>query len=102
LFHNRRDGGISNGDGVEWVEVVDDVEGTSILFYDAKPSRMVSSVGWFIRTRCYFVIDNFNELIVETWRDRDIFVDPRHMQNRRDADWGEEILLKLPLFLFNP
>jgi hypothetical protein len=90
LFRDRRDGGISDGDGVEWAEVVDDAEGTSIPFYNAKPSRTVSGIGRFIHTRHYFVTDNFNELIVETWQDRDIFVDPRHMRNHRDADWGKK------------
>jgi hypothetical protein len=47
-------------------------------------------------------MDNFNEFIVETWWDRDIFVDPRHMWNHQDVDWGEEILQKLPFSLFNP
>jgi hypothetical protein len=67
LFCDRRDGGISNGDSVEWAEVMDDAEGTSILFYDAKLSRTVSGAGRFICTRHYFVMDNFNELVVETW-----------------------------------
>jgi hypothetical protein len=73
---DRQDGGISNGDGVEWAEVVDDVEGTSIPFYDTKPPRAVSGIGWFRHTRHYFVMDNFDEFIMETWWDRDIFVDP--------------------------
>jgi hypothetical protein len=102
LFHDGRDGGISNGDGIEWAEVVDDAEGTSISFYDAEPSRAVSGVGRFICTRHYFVTDNFSEFVVGTWRDGDIFVDPRHMRNHRDADWGEEILTELSFFLFNP
>jgi hypothetical protein len=42
-----------------------------------------------------FVTDNFD------W-DGDILVDPWHMQNYRDVDWGEEILPKLSFFLFNP
>jgi hypothetical protein len=103
LLHDRWDGGISNSDGVvEWVEVVDNAEGTSILFYDTKPPRAVSSIGQFIRTRCYVVTDNFDEFVVETWWDRDILVDPWHMWNRQDVDWGEAILLKLSFFLFNP
>jgi hypothetical protein len=53
LFRDGWDGGVSNGDGIERAEVVDDVEGTSILFDDAKPSGAVSGVGWFIRTRRY-------------------------------------------------
>jgi hypothetical protein len=83
---------------------VDDTEGTSILFYDTEPSRAVSGVGRFICIRRYFITDNFNEFVMETWRDGDILVDPRHMQNRWDADWGggEEILPKLSFFLFNP
>jgi hypothetical protein len=86
LFHDGQDGGISNGDGIEWAEVVDDTEGTSILFYDAEPSRAVSGVGRFIRTRHYFITDNFNKFIMETWQDGDILVDPRRMWNRWDAD----------------
>jgi hypothetical protein len=101
LLHDRQDGGISDGDGVELAEVVYDMEGTSIPFYDTKPPRTVSSVGWFICTRYYFVMDNFNKFIVETWQDGDILVDPRRMWNHWDVDWGEEILLKLSFFLFN-
>jgi hypothetical protein len=59
LFHDRWDRGISNHDNIEWAEVIDDVEGTSILFYDTKPSRMVSGIGWFICTRHYFVMDKW-------------------------------------------
>jgi hypothetical protein len=66
------DGGIPNSDGIEWAEVVDDAEGTSIPFYDTKPSGTVSGIGWFIRTRHYFVTDNFDKFIVETWQDGDI------------------------------
>jgi hypothetical protein len=102
LFCDRRDGGISDGDSIEWAEVVDDMEGTSIPFYDTKPSRAVSGVGQFICTRRYFVTDNFNKFVVETWRDGDILVDPRRMQNCWDADWRKGILPKLPYFLFNP
>jgi hypothetical protein len=79
LFHDWWDGGISDGDGIEWAEVMDNVEGTSIPFYDTKPSGAVSGVGRFICTRRYFVTDNFNEFIVETWRDGDILVDPWRM-----------------------
>jgi hypothetical protein len=81
---------------------MDDAEGISIPFDDAKPPRAVSGVGRFIRTRRYFVTDNFDEFVVETWRDGDIFVDPWCMQDRRDADWGEENLTELSFFLFNP
>jgi hypothetical protein len=81
---------------------MNDTEGTSIPFYDAKPSGMVSSVGRFIRTRCYFVTDNLNELVVETLQDGDILVDLGCMWNCQDADWGEEILPELSFFLFNP
>jgi hypothetical protein len=102
LLRDGQDGGISDGNGVEQVEVVDDTEGASISFYDAEPSRAVSSIRRFIHTRRYFVMDNFNEFAVKTWQDGDIFVDPRHMRNCRDADWGEEILPKLSFFLFNP
>jgi hypothetical protein len=72
------------------------------MFDYAEPSGMVSGVGWFIRTRRYFVTDNLDEFIVQTWRDGDILVDPWRMRNRRDVDWGEEILTELSLFLFNP
>jgi hypothetical protein len=84
------------------VEVVDDAEGTSILFDDAKPPRAVSGIGRFIRTRRYFIMDNFDEFIVETWWDGDIFVDPWRMWDRWDVDWGEEIFTELSFFLFNP
>jgi hypothetical protein len=102
LLHDRWDRGISNGDSIEWAEVMDDAEGTSISFYDAEPSRVVSGIGQFICTRHYFIMDNFNEFVVETWQDGDILVDPRRMQNHRDVDWGEEILPRLSFFLFNP
>jgi hypothetical protein len=101
LFRDGQDGGISNGDGVGWAEVMDDMEGTSISFYGAEPSRAVSGIGRFICTRCYFIMHNFNKLVVETWWDGDIFVDLQCMWNHWDANWGEEILLELSFFLFN-
>jgi hypothetical protein len=81
---------------------VDDAEGTSILFYDTKLPRAVSGIGRFIRTRHYFVTDNFNEFVVETWWNGDIFIDLRRMRKHWDVDWGEEILPELSFFLFNP
>jgi hypothetical protein len=81
---------------------MDDMEGTSIVFYDAEPSRAVSGIGRFICTRHYFITNNFNEFVMEIWQDGDILVDPWRMRNCRDADWGEEILLKLSFFLLNP
>jgi hypothetical protein len=92
----------SDNDGIKWVEVVNDTEGASIPFYDAKPSRAVSGIGRFICTRCYFVTDNFDEFVVQTWWDWDVLVDPWHMWNCQDVDWGEGILPKLSFFLFNP
>jgi hypothetical protein len=65
-LHDRQDRGISNGDSVEWTEVMDDAEGTSILFYDTKPSGAVSGIEWFIHTRHYIVTDNFDKFIMET------------------------------------
>jgi hypothetical protein len=85
LFCDRQDGGISDGDGIEWAEVVDNAEGTYILFYDTKPPRAVSGVGRFIHTRHYFVTNDFNEFVMETWQDGDILVDPWHMWNHQDA-----------------
>jgi hypothetical protein len=102
LFRYRQDRDISNGDGVERAEVVYDTEGTSVVFDYTEPSGTVSSVGWFIRTRHYFVMDNLDEFVVQTWWDGDILVDPWRMRNRQDADWGEEILAELSFFLFNP
>jgi hypothetical protein len=90
LFCDRWDVGISDGDGIELVEVMEDTEGTSVPFYNTKPSGAVSSVGWFIRTRHYFVMNNFDEFIVETWQDRDIFVDPWCMRNHQDVDWEKK------------
>jgi hypothetical protein len=101
LFRDRWDGGISNGDGVEWAEVMDDMERTSIAFYDTEPPRAVSGVRRFICTRCYVVMNNFDKFIVETWQDGDILVDPWHMQNCWDVDWRKEILPELSFFLFN-
>jgi hypothetical protein len=80
---------------------MDDTEGTSVPFYDTKPPGTVSCIGQFIHTRHYFVTNNFDEFIVETWQDGDILVDPWRGQNGRDADWGKEILPKLSFFLFN-
>jgi hypothetical protein len=65
------------------------------MFDYAEPSGMVSGIGRFIHTRRYFVTDNLDEFVMQTWRDGDILVDPWHMRNRRDVDWGEEILTEL-------
>jgi hypothetical protein len=102
LFHYRQDGDISNGDGVEWAEVVYDTEGTSIAFDYAEPSGAVSSIGRFIHTGRYLFTDDFDEFTVETRRYGDVLVDPWHMRDGRDAHWREEILPELSLFLFDP
>jgi hypothetical protein len=89
LFHYRWDGDVSNGDGVEWVEVVYDMEGTSIAFDYAEPSGVVSGIGRFIRTGRYLFTDDFDKFIVETRQDGDILVDPWRMRDGRDAHWRE-------------
>jgi hypothetical protein len=65
LFRYRRDGDISNGDGVEQVEAVYDTEGTSIAFDYAEPSGAVSGIGRFIRTGRYLFTDDLTSL---SWR----------------------------------
>jgi hypothetical protein len=102
LFHYQQDGDISNGDGIEWTEVMYDTEGALVTFDHTEPPRSVSSIGRFICTRCYFVTDNFDEFVVETMRDGDVLVDPQHMQDGQDAHWREEILPELSFFLFDP
>jgi hypothetical protein len=74
------------------VEVVYDTEGAPFVFDYTEPPGTVSSIGWFIHTGHYFVTDDFDELVVETRRDGDIFVDPQHMWDGWDANWREEIL----------
>jgi hypothetical protein len=90
LFCDGQDGDIYDGNSIKWVEVVVNMEGTSISFYYAKPSGSVSSIGWFIRTGHYSVMNNFDEFVVETWWDVDILVDPQCMQNCWDADWRDQ------------
>jgi hypothetical protein len=102
LFCNGQDGDISDGDGVEWVEVVYDMEGTPVVFDYTEPPGTISGIGWSICTGHYFVMDDFDELVMETRQDGDVLVDPWHMWDGWDANWREEILLELSLFLFHP
>jgi hypothetical protein len=102
LFRYRWDRDVSNGDGIEQVEVVYDTEGTSVTFDYAEPSGAVSGIGWFIRTGRYLFMDDFDEFVVETRWDGDVLVDPWRMRDGRDAHWRKEILPELSLFLFNP
>jgi hypothetical protein len=84
------------------MEVIYDTEGASIAFDYAEPPGTVSSIGQFICTRYYFVMDDFDKFIVETRWDGDVPVDPWRMQDSWDANWRKEILLELSHFLFNP
>jgi hypothetical protein len=102
LFCDGRDGDVSNGDGVERTEVMYDTEGAPIAFDYAEPSGTVSGIGRFIRTRRYFVTDNFDELFVETRWDGNVLVDPQRMWDGPNANWREEVLPELSLFLFHP
>jgi hypothetical protein len=102
LFRYRWDGDISNGDSVEWMEVMYDTEEASVTFDYAEPPGTISGIGRFIRTGCYFVTDDSDKLIVETRRDGDILVDPRRMQDGWDVNWREGILPELSFFLFHP
>jgi hypothetical protein len=85
LFCYRRDRDVSNGDNVEWAEVMYDTEGSSIAFDYAEPSGAVSGVGRFIHTGRYLFTDDFDEFVVETRRDGDVLVDPWHMRDGWDA-----------------
>jgi hypothetical protein len=69
LFHYRRDGDISDGDGIEQMEVMYDTEGAPVAFDHTEPPGSVSSIGRFIHTEHYFVMDDFDEFVVETRRD---------------------------------
>jgi hypothetical protein len=96
LFHDRQDRDVSDGDGIEQVEVMDYVEGASVMFDNTEPSGAVSGIGWFIQTRHYFVMDNLDELVMETRQDGDVLVDPQHMWNCWDVDQREEIIISCP------
>jgi hypothetical protein len=72
------------------------------MFDYAEPSGTVSGIGRFIRTGHYFVMDDFDELVVETRRDGDVLVDPRRIWDSQNVNWMEEVLLELSLFLFHP
>jgi hypothetical protein len=102
LFCYRQDGDISNGDGIEWTKVMYDTEGAPVTFDHTEPPGSISSIGRFIHTGRYFVTDEFDEFIVETRRDGDVLVDPRHMRDGWDVHWREEVLPELSLFLFDP
>jgi hypothetical protein len=65
LFHYWRDRDIFDGDGVEWTEVMYDMEGAPIMFDHIEPPGSVSGIGRFIHTRHYFVMDNFDK---SSWR----------------------------------
>jgi hypothetical protein len=72
------------------------------MFDYAEPPGTISGIGRFIHTRHYFVMDDFDELIVETRQDGDVLVDPWRMRDGWDANWRKEILPELSFFLFHP
>jgi hypothetical protein len=81
LFRYRQDGDVSDGDSIEWTEVMYDMEGASIAFDYAEPPGTVSGIGRFICTGHYFVTDDFDEFVVETRWDGDVSVNPWRMRN---------------------
>jgi hypothetical protein len=100
LFGDRRYGGVADDDCIDGSEVVDDSEGGAIVFDDTEPPGSVGGVGRFVDTGGYLVADDFDDLIVNTGRDRDISVNPRSVRNGRDTDRREEFGVPVAAFGF--
>ena len=79
-----------NCDGIERLEVMDKMQGFTVLFEDAEPAGAVCGCGWFIDSRCDPVLDDSHCLYPHSRRNRDVSQCPWSVRYSRDLD-GREV-----------
>lgn len=84
-----------NSNLVEWLKRLDDAKRFAVFLDDAEPSRSVRRVGWFESLRVYFSADQFENFVVDTWRNWDVAQYPGRMWNYWDIDGREEVFPKM-------
>ena len=58
MLDEQGSGRVSDGDSIEWLEVVDEAKRLSILFENAKPAGVVCGSRWFIDSGGDAILDN--------------------------------------------
>jgi hypothetical protein len=76
LVSKGRDAGVSDSDGVEGLEVMDDAEHSTLLLH-AEPSRVVGGIGAFVNACCKLVFEHLDNIVEDAQGDRDVLVCPR-------------------------
>ena len=102
LLRDWRHCGVADGDHIVGPEIMDYSERCAVVFDYAKPSGSVGRIRWFVDPGGDFVADDFDYLVVDTGRDRDVPVNPGRVRYGRDANRGKEIGIPVAAFGFYP
>ena len=82
---------MSDRDAIEGFETVDNAECGGIFLQDTEPARSVSGVGVLVDAGGEFLLNNVAHFVVDTGRNRHVFLDPRSMRYGGDFDGGKEV-----------
>jgi hypothetical protein len=102
VLRDRDDSGVLDGNFVQMFESVDHAKCFAIFLCDAKPSRTIRGVGWLVDACCGLLLKHFTDIVVDAWLDRNITLNPRHVQNDGEFDWREELWSEATTFTFGP
>jgi hypothetical protein len=80
------DAGVADGDGVEWLEVVDKSKGTTLLLH-TEPPGVVRHVGMLVHACSELLTENLDNIFQNAWRDGEVLVCLWDMFNDWDLNW---------------
>lgn len=81
---------------------MDEAKGFSVFLENAKPSRAIRRVGGLVDSGVDLLLDDLTDLLVETWGNRDVTLDPRLVVDDCEFDGGEEVWSESSLLLVIP
>ena len=84
-----------DGDGVEGFETVDGMNGVGFFLHYAEPARAVQGVRALVYTSIHLCPNDFADLIIDTWRYRNVSLNPGGVCNDGDFDRWEEVLTEV-------
>ena len=82
-------------DSVEGFVTVDGTNGVGFFLRYAEPAGTVQGVGALVYTGIHLRPNNFADLIVDTWRYRNISLNPGGVCDDGDFDWWEKVLMEV-------
>ena len=74
----------------------------AVLLLDAEPAGAVGGVGMLVHARGDLLLEYFDDLFEDSWRDGKILVCPGYVLNDRDLNERKVLIAKPPFLCFCP